>query len=176
VLKNEDWKMFDKILVAVDDSESSQAVFARAILLAKTHQSTLMLLHVLVPTDDVYPGNPYVGTPASVIEIYLDRWQKREQDGMAMLRGLSTEAIAAGVLCEFTQNIGDPGKTICALATSWHANLVVVGRRGMTGLNEFFLGSVSNYVLHHAPCHVLTIQRELPIEIEPVAKEMAKTN
>ncbi len=168
--------MFNKILVAVDDSESSQAVLAQAILLAKTHQSTLMLLHVLVPTDDVYPGNPYVGTPASVMEIYLDRWQKREQDGMAMLRALVAEVTAAGVPCESTQNMGDPGKSICALASSWTADLVVVGRRGVSGLNEFFLGSVSSYVLHHAPCHVLTIQRGVPIPIDSVAEKMATAN
>ncbi|MGC1393382.1 MAG: universal stress protein [Coleofasciculaceae cyanobacterium] len=36
--------------------------------------------------------------------------------------------------------------------------MVVVGRRGRTGLAEAFLGSVSNYVVHHAPCSVLVIQ------------------
>jgi nucleotide-binding universal stress UspA family protein len=165
--------MFNKILVAIDDSESSQAVLAQAIILAKIHQSSLMLLHVLVPTDDIYPGNPYIGTPAAVMQIYVDRWQAREQDGMTKLRAYAAEAAAAGVPYEFTQSMGDPGKLICALASSWNADLVVVGRRGVSGLNEFFLGSVSSYVLHHAPCHVLTIQRGVPIQIDPVAEEMA---
>jgi phage terminase large subunit GpA-like protein len=33
----------------------------------------------------------------------------------------------------------------------------MVGHRGRTGLSEFLLGSVSNYVMHHAPCSVLVV-------------------
>ncbi|MGF1673753.1 MAG: universal stress protein, partial [Rivularia sp. (in: cyanobacteria)] len=52
-----------------------------------------------------------------------------------------------------------PGYMICNVARSREVDLIVVGRHGRTGLSEFFLGSVSNYVLHHAPCSVLTIQK-----------------
>lgn len=33
-----------------------------------------------------------------------------------------------------------------------------MGRRGHKGLSEILLGSVSNYVVHHAPCSVLVLQ------------------
>ncbi|NEO65320.1 MAG: universal stress protein, partial [Moorea sp. SIO4G2] len=36
--------------------------------------------------------------------------------------------------------------------------LIVLGRRGLGGLKEMVLGSVSNYVVHHAPCSVLVVQ------------------
>ncbi|RMG10302.1 MAG: universal stress protein, partial [Cyanobacteria bacterium J055] len=36
--------------------------------------------------------------------------------------------------------------------------LIIVGRRGRQGIEEAVLGSVSNYVVHHAPCSVLAIQ------------------
>ncbi|NEO28803.1 MAG: universal stress protein, partial [Kamptonema sp. SIO4C4] len=35
---------------------------------------------------------------------------------------------------------------------------VIIGRRGRVGLSEILLGSVSNYVLHHAPCAVMVVQ------------------
>ncbi len=41
------------------------------------------------------------------------------------------------------------------------ADLIVVGRRGRSGLSELILGSASNYVLHHAPCSVLTLQGKI---------------
>lgn len=44
------------------------------------------------------------------------------------------------------------------MARSWNANIIVIGRRGHRGFTEFFLGSVSNYVMHHASCSVLTVQ------------------
>ncbi|MCZ8054719.1 MAG: universal stress protein, partial [Microcystis sp. LE19-12.2C] len=49
-------------------------------------------------------------------------------------------------------------KTICKVAREENIDLIVIGRRGRSGLGELFLGSVSNYVLHHAPCSVLIVQ------------------
>ena len=43
------------------------------------------------------------------------------------------------------------------MANSWQADMIIVGNRGRSGLSEFFLGSVSNYVMHHAPCSVLVV-------------------
>lgn len=150
--------MFSKVLVAIDNSESTQVVFESALALAKVHQSRLMLLHVMIPTDIFYPDLPYVGTPATVTDIYFECWRQREEEGIEKLKLLEAKAKTAGVSAKFTQSVGNPGTSICDLAKTWNADLILIGRRGLHGLNELFLGSVSNYVLHHAPCHVLTIQ------------------
>lgn len=150
--------MFQKILVAIDDSELSRTIFDRSLTLAKADRSELMLIHVLTLIDDFYPGDTFIGIPASAMRIYAEKLEKREQAGIEKLRLLESEATAAGVVTKFTQNIGDPGKMICEVAKTWNANLIVIGRRGLSGLSELFSGSVSNYVLHHAPCDVLTIQ------------------
>ncbi len=39
-----------------------------------------------------------------------------------------------------------------------------MGSRGLKGLKEMFLGSVSNYVTHHAPCSVLIVRTEIDNE------------
>ena len=54
--------------------------------------------------------------------------------------------------------MGDPGRWVRDLAQSWEADLVVLGRRGLTGVAEMFLGSVSNYIVHHVNCSVLVVQ------------------
>jgi nucleotide-binding universal stress UspA family protein len=157
--------MFQKILVAIDDSESSRTIFARALILAKVDRSELMLVNVLTLLDDFYPGDTFIGIPESAMRVYTERLENREQAGIEKLRSLAAESTAAGVTTEFTQKIGDPGKMICEVAKDWNANLIVLGRRGLSGLSELLLGSTSNYVLHHAPCDVLTIQgivRTLP--------------
>jgi nucleotide-binding universal stress UspA family protein len=158
--------MFEKILVAVDDTESSRIIFEQALMLAKVNRfsrgedtpTALMLIHVLTILDDFYPGDTFVGIPTSALQIYTERLEIREQSGIEKLQSLTAEATAAGIRTEFTQNVGDPGKLICEIAKNWNANLIVIGRRGLSGLSELFMGSTSNYVLHHAPCNVLTIQ------------------
>jgi nucleotide-binding universal stress UspA family protein len=50
---------------------------------------------------------------------------------------------------------GDPREEIVAAAESWGADLVVVGARGLGAIKEFFLGSVSLWVVRHASCPVL---------------------
>ena len=150
--------MFSKILVAIDDSASSQSVFEQALALAKLHKSRLMALHVLMAADNLYPGDPYIGITEIAMRAYWERWQNRQKEGISRLQALEAESIALGVEMEFTQNVGDPSRMICELAKTWESNLIVVGRRGVSGVSEFFGGSVSNYVLHHAPCHVLTLQ------------------
>jgi nucleotide-binding universal stress UspA family protein len=150
--------MFEKILVAVDDTESSHIIFDRALMLAKANSSALMLIHVLTIVDNVYPGDTFIGIPELALQTYAKRLEIREQAGIEKLQSLEAKATAAGIPTEFTQNVGDPGQLICEVAKNWNANLIVMGRRGLSSLSELFMGSTSNYVLHHVPCNVLTIQ------------------
>lgn len=45
---------------------------------------------------------------------------------------------------------GDPGSQICEAAEERDVDCIVVGRRGQSSASDPLLGSVSNYVLHHA--------------------------
>lgn len=157
--------MFKKILVAVSPSITDDSLVQEAIQLAKLSGGSLMLLHVLSPMDDgyptpVYPGpdSVYPGLHEEAIQVYARQWEIYEQRSLDFLQNLVKEVSEAGLSAEFTQNPGDPGRKICTLADTWGADLIILGRRGHTGLKEFFLGSVSNYVLHHAPCSVLAVQ------------------
>lgn len=161
--------MFQKILAALDRSETSSQVFDQAVSLAKATDASLMLLTVLAPFEQPYLNLGYPGMSGTVfgasektMQLYLEQWKKLEQEGLEWLRSQESEATKAGVKTEFTHSAGDPGRVICALAQTWEADLIIVGRRGLSGLGEIFLGSVSNYVLHHAPCSVLTMQTPLP--------------
>lgn len=158
--------MFRKILVAVDRSASSQKVLDTAIGLAKSMGANLMLLHVLSNEEEDYPQMPslptmeYYPIDNIIFETYQKQVQAYEQQSLKLLRAYADQARATGVNTEFTQNRGSAGRTICKMAQNWDADLIVMGRRGRSGLNELLLGSVSNYVLHHAPCSIFTVQGE----------------
>ena len=53
---------------------------------------------------------------------------------------------------------GHPAEEIIRAAARTHADLVILGSRGMTGLKGAFLGSVSRRVARHAPCSVLVVK------------------
>ncbi|MEH1921403.1 universal stress protein [Nostoc sp.] len=170
--------MFKKILVALDRSEVGQQVFDEALGLAKLTQASLMLLHVLSPEEE---GSPYVpmlsnmdyypGLSSQSFELYQKQWDTFKNLGIQMLQSFSAQANTAGITTEFTQNVGNPGRVVCDLAHSYGADLIVMGRRGRSGLMELFLGSVSNYVLHHAPCSVHIVHLSVTPKIDEVVKE-----
>jgi nucleotide-binding universal stress UspA family protein len=150
--------MFHRILVAINDSRHEHMVFEQALSLAQLNQAELMMLHVLEPFSDNYLTGPYQGFSQATWDIYIMKRQEQEDAMAAQFQTLKGIAIAAGITPEFSQNVGSPGKVICEIAKNWNADLIVLGRHGRSGFSELFLGSVSNYVLHHARCHVLTVQ------------------
>lgn len=156
--------MFQKILVAIDKSIFGDYVFDRSLALAESLKADLMVLHVLSADEEGSPQVPvsssmtyYPMLVSTTFEVYQQQWQRYEAEGLEFLKSRADKAIAAGIKTEFSQAAGHPGRIICDLARTWSASLIVVGRRGRNGLSEFFMGSVSNYVLHHAPCEVLVV-------------------
>jgi len=147
--------MVRKILVPIAGSEIvRQFVFQEALDLAKATGASLRLLHVLSFDDKDTPGIfSLINTPES-----KKRWEEFEQPGLAVLKSFADEATAAGVPTEYSQILGSPSRMICEIAHSWEADLIIMGRRGISGISELILGSVSNYVTHHAPCSVLVVQ------------------
>lgn len=156
--------MFKKILVALDNSAHRQEILQKALDLAKATQADLMLVHVLSAYEEGSPGIPirsyqayYPVLEDSTWRLYQKRWEEFEAQGIAQLRQELDHARDMGVIAEFTQTSGEPAATICNIARSWGADLIMVGSHGRKGLSELLLGSVSNYVMHHADCSVLVV-------------------
>lgn len=58
----------------------------------------------------------------------------------------------------FVQSINDSiGHTICDIAKANKAKLLVIGQRGLGAIRRTFLGSVSDYVIHHTHVPVLLV-------------------
>lgn len=169
--------MINKILVAVDHCEHNQDVFDTAVSLAKTSKANLMLLHILSPKESEYPMLPVDTYYPIVEEIDYERYHQQfaeyEQKGLKFLQNLRETATAQGIDPEYTQLEGNPGRMICELANNWSADLIVVGSRGLKGLKEMFLGSVSNYVTHHAPCSVLIVRQPIDSKSELLSESAA---
>jgi nucleotide-binding universal stress UspA family protein len=156
--------MFQRILVAVEPTTAPLLV-PSAIALAQLHQAFLLFAHVGLAFDEGYSSSFYPGVDAlyptlhsPILQNYSEAWAKAEDQNRDWLRAFVAEAAAVGVKADLRQQLGDPGDLICQIARDEAVDLIIVGRRGRSGLSEMLLGSVSNHVMHHAPCSVLTVQ------------------
>jgi nucleotide-binding universal stress UspA family protein len=173
---------FKKILAALDYSPLCQTVFEQALELAQTNQARLLLFHCLMPEPVAGPP-PFSGelglSPRVVNQAYQAQHthlEQQTQQTQALLKRYYEVAIHQGVPTECDYRVADPGQGLCLAAQQWSADLIVVGRRGRKGIAEALFGSVSNYVLHHAPCAVLVIQAEMarsPVATSPVETQVS---
>ena len=155
--------MFSKILVALDQGDTCAPLFKEAVTLAQATDAALMLLSVIAPegqeslTIPASSGLVYypLSTSETIWEVYQKHFREYEAQSLERLRNFCEEATSLGLRAEFTQSFGSPERVICDLAGTWEADLIMVGSHQRTGLSEWVMGSVSSYVMHHAPCSVL---------------------
>jgi nucleotide-binding universal stress UspA family protein len=104
------------------------------------------------------------GGPATVFDEVVKQQRaestKRLHDAAAVLAQSASRLRVTQALLE-----GRPKDAIVTEAERWGADLVVVGSHGYGPIRRFFLGSVSLFVAHHAPCSVLVVRQ--PPEISP---------
>jgi nucleotide-binding universal stress UspA family protein len=158
--------MLQKILIAIGDSPESEKVLEAGLMLAEKFGAKISILHVLNLLRSGFEpaGNPFIGANYPMmtdlaIQQYQRELQESEKLGMERLQLYAKQATERNLTAEIFQNHGDPGRTICDLAKESVTDLIVIGRHQQSVLSEIFLGSTSNYVLHHAPCSVMVIQQ-----------------
>jgi nucleotide-binding universal stress UspA family protein len=151
---------YQRIFVALDQSRLEKSVFETALALAVANQAQLKLFHCsTVPSATAVEfGDRYRGNVEQFLAIAQQQLDREMAESKQWLSGLEAQAKEAGVDASWDWATGEPGPQIRHHAKEWQADLIVLGRRGRSGLAEVFLGSVSNYVLHRAHCSVLVVQ------------------
>lgn len=152
---------FNKILVPLIRSESAAAIFQEALKLAQDNNSKLMLFHSIDwDFSSLTDIEAEIDFSDAFIQARQERLQLEIQETKDWLQIYAEQATAMNIPTELKYEVGNPGSLIRDVAKDWNADLIVMGRRGLNSLQEVFLGSVSNYILHHAPCSVLIVHGE----------------
>lgn len=172
--------MLQKILVAIDKSDISLQALEEAIALAKATQAQIKLIHVLDDRDPDQPTFPYISEfhdhtnlSNALLSTYHQDYQLFINRSWEWLNWQTNQATEAGLEASCDQPNGPAGHSICRSAKEWDADLVVIGSRCLMGLKELLLGSVSNYVVHHAPCSVHVVHPKRSQAAVTTAKEEA---
>ena len=67
-----------------------------------------------------------------------------------------------GIKASWRLQVGVPFEEIVRVAKEEHADMIVMGAHGRSGLNRVLLGSVAERVIRLAPCPVLTVRQAKP--------------
>lgn len=139
-----------KILVALDFSDVSDAVLARASALTRALSGELTLLHVAAPDPDFvgYDAGPQSVRDGRARELRAERSRLHEMAESLRAEGLSARAL----LVE-----GPTARTVLEQAEKLTVDLIVVGSHGHGVLHRALLGSVSEGILERATCPVLVV-------------------
>jgi nucleotide-binding universal stress UspA family protein len=145
--------MFRQIVVGTDGSDTAAKAVEQAAELAASVGSTLLIVSAFEPIGGARLREEAAAAPDDV------RWMVNPREDVdATLESATALAEDKGVAVRIFARQGDPADAILDVAEEEHADLIVVGNKGMTGAKRFLLGSVPNKVSHHAPCSVLIVR------------------
>lgn len=151
------------IVVGVDGSVSSIRALGWAASEAELRGMALVVVHVDFARQEALEA--LAPEMLSAEQSVLDR-------AVALARDAAPGVAVTGLIC-------DPPAGKALIAASEGADLLVVGSRGLSGIKEAWLGSVSSECAHHAHCPVVIVRpsaRERPpANKEDVVYEPAET-
>ncbi len=137
----------NKIVVAIDGSEHSYLIVDKAMEHAKLFSVSILLVfcHRRFPT---IMGHPYRDEEISNI---ISESEKVIKPFLQHIRN-------TGIAVEERIMEEPAGAAITDIARIEKCELIVMGSRGLTNLAGLIIGSVTNRVLHTAPCSVLVVR------------------
>ena len=137
--------MSSKIIVGVDGSEGSDRALDEAAEIAGRDGASMIICHVverIAARGDMAP----LHTDEPEVESSIE-----QRVGELRAAGIEAEARFEAII------LGGPARSIAELAADEGADLIVVGTRGHSALAGLLLGSVTQKLLHLAPCPVLCV-------------------
>ena len=150
--------MFERILVALDGSESSLHALRETFPLARAEKSAIRVISVVPP----YEGElSLVGIKQHVVDLMKEPYQKalREAAELAETHGISIEAS-----CEQ----GEPHETIVDVAERDNCDLIVVGVRGCNPTDQLLMGSMTARVIGYSRTDILVVPRNATLGLNKV--------
>ncbi len=138
--------MFRKMLLGFDGSPAARKALQVALDLAQRYGAALTALAVVRPPE------------FAELEAEVSAALAEARGPLAeAFRWARAEAHRTGVSLEIRIQAGHPAETLVRLAREEGFDLIVLGRRGLTPVQRWMLGSVSERVLRYAHCPVMVV-------------------
>ena len=145
--------MFNKILIPVDGSEGSWRALENAVAIGEKFGAELVVATVIQP----YNNATLLSVPLDTKTV-TEGSKELEKVGDKVLQMAAERLIDYKCKVNYCLEIGHPSERIIALAKKEKVEAIVIGSRGLSGIAEFFLGSVSSKVSQYADVPVLIVK------------------
>ncbi len=137
--------MLKTILLALDDSEIAERVIQTLDNLLLPTDAKVIICHVFPASETEMELPADIPHPESSTFLQMEKQLQVHQQKLSFKSELELVS-------------GDPAEEIIRLANIYKADLVVIGSRGLTGMNKIVQGSVSSQVVEEAHCSVLVVK------------------
>jgi len=143
-----------RILLATDGSDHAEKVIDKGLVLAEALNAEVTIITII--GEDVF--NP------RFLQITNEEWKninnQLKEEAEELLANAAKPFKEKGVSVETKVIMGHkpPAEAICAIASEGKFDLIMVGSRGLRGVTEMFLGSVSNKVAHLGCTSVMIVK------------------
>jgi nucleotide-binding universal stress UspA family protein len=146
-----------KILLATDGTKHGDSAVEMLKNLALTEGDEVKIVSVVdmaVPLAiDVYGG--YLPDSTEIEKVAKENAEKVLENAETRAKSIVKGATVIGEVL-----FGSPESRIVETAENMKADMIILGSHGYNRWERLLLGSVSNSVLHHAPCSVLIVRTE----------------
>ncbi|UXY14025.1 universal stress protein [Chitiniphilus purpureus] len=145
--------MYQRILVPVDDSETSAAAVREATRFACEQHAAIRLIHVIDLAQFAWSANEFLDVP--------QLQESLRSSGTRLLERYAAGLRESGLAAE--QQLleawgGNLAQAIVDDAGKWGADLIAMGTHGFGGLTHLLLGSVAEGVMRATPVPVLLVR------------------
>ncbi|CAH8572374.1 unnamed protein product [Schistosoma rodhaini] len=144
------------VLIAIDGSEHSKKAFDYYLKWLQRPDDSVTIYHAVGPVSlpTISSSNP--------ISIPSEEWSNLVQTNVKRVRELendySADCLAHNLTYQFLyESVDHIGAAIVQNAEKYNVHLLIVGSRGLGAIKRTFMGSVSDYVIHHANTAVCVI-------------------
>lgn len=146
--------MYQRILVPIDGSNTSNRGLTEAIALAKLTGGRIRVVHVVDELSFAVNSSAFAGYTSDVITLLRESGEK-----ILATAKETVEAAGVGVDCVLHESFaGRLSELVIDEATKWSAELIVIGTHGRRGAERMLMGSDAEQILRLAPVPVLLVR------------------
>lgn len=150
--------MYQRIIVPIDGSQTSNHALATALALARESGGRLRLIHVVEEMAYLTGYDQFGGYAGDLLKVMRETGGNILAEGLAKAREVGVEADEV-----LYDSLGERlPEVVAEEARRWNADLIVVGTHGRRGVGRILMGSGAEQIVRMAPVPVLVIRSPQP--------------